>query len=99
MASPEAFRDTNKKSSTASRILKLLTKIGITVLCFWYISTKINFNEAFEVIRNANWFLLFLALLIFVLSKFFSALRLNIYFRNIRIKLPEWRNIRLYWLG
>ena len=99
MASPEALPDINKKGSTASRILKLLAKIGITVLCFWYISTRINFNEAFDVIRKANWFLLLLALFIFVLSKFFSALRLNIYFRNIKIKLSEWANVRLYWLG
>jgi glycosyltransferase 2 family protein len=96
---PEAVRETKKKSSTASRILKLLTKIAITILCFWYISTKIDFKEAFDVIRKANWLYLFLALLFFVASKFFSALRLNIYFRNIRIKLSEWTNIKLYWLG
>jgi uncharacterized membrane protein YbhN (UPF0104 family) len=34
-----------------------------------------------------------------MLSKLFSAFRLNIYFRNIQIHLPEWRNIKLYWLG
>src|SRR5260370_40827739 len=33
------------------------------------------------------------------LSKLFSALRLNIYFRSIHIHLPEWANIKLYWLG
>lgn len=95
----EAVPESNKKSSTVSRIIKLLVKIGITVLCFWYISTRINFNEAFDVIRKANWFLLFAALLFFVLSKFFSAVRLNIYFRNIKIKLSYWANLRLYWLG
>src|SRR5437773_6592381 len=34
-----------------------------------------------------------------MLSKLFSAFRLNIYLRNIRIELPEWENIKLYWLG
>jgi uncharacterized membrane protein YbhN (UPF0104 family) len=34
-----------------------------------------------------------------MLSKLFSAFRLNIYFRNIHIHLTEWRNIKLYWLG
>ena len=96
---PEAISETNKKTSTAGRILKLLVKIGITILCFWYISTKIDFKEAFDTIRNANWFLLVLALLFFVLSKYFSAIRLNIYFRNIKIKLSKWANMKLYWLG
>src|SRR5262249_45129965 len=27
------------------------------------------------------------------------AFRLNIYFRNIRLRLTEWQNIKLYWLG
>src|SRR5688572_7363078 len=96
---PEAISETNKKTSTAGRILKLLVKIGITILCFWYISTKIDFKEAFDTIRKANWFLLVLALLFFVLSKYFSAIRLNIYFSNIKIKLSKWANMKLYWLG
>jgi uncharacterized membrane protein YbhN (UPF0104 family) len=88
-----------KKNSSASRIIKLLFKIGITILCFWYISTKIDFAKAFEAFKKANWFYLFIALLFFIVSKLLSAFRLNINFRNIRLKIPERTNVKLYWLG
>ena len=97
--SSEAEIETKKKESKTSRFLKLLLKIGITVLCFWYISTKIDFGNALNVSLKANWIFLFVALLFFVLSKLLSAFRLNIYFRNIKLQLPEWKNIKLYWLG
>src|SRR5829696_7825678 len=96
---PEAVRETNKKSSTAVRLLKLLLKIAITVLCFWYISTKIDFARAWDAFRKADWWFLLLAILAFSFSKLLAAFRLNINFRNIRVLLPEWRNIKLYWLG
>jgi glycosyltransferase 2 family protein len=87
------------KESGIVRFFKLLLKVVITVLCLWYISTKINFGEALNALLRAHWFLLFVALLFFVLSKILSALRLNIYFRNIKLQLSEWKNIKLYWLG
>lgn len=97
--STEAEIDVKKKGSKTSRFLKLLLKIAITVLCFWYISTKINFGQALNAFLKANWVFLFIALIFFVLSKVLSAFRLNIYFRNIKLQLSEWSNIKLYWLG
>src|SRR5262245_5574928 len=88
-----------KKESKFSKYLKFLLKITVTVVCFWYISKKIDFNAAKEAFLKANWLWLFLAIVLLMLSKLFSAFRLNIYFRNIDIRLPEWRNIKLYWLG
>jgi uncharacterized membrane protein YbhN (UPF0104 family) len=90
---------TVEKESTLSKGLKLFLKIAITVLCFWYISRKIDFTAAKDAFLKANWFYLFIALLLLTISKIFSSFRLNIYFRNIRILLSEWTNIKLYWLG
>lgn len=97
--STEAEIEIKKKESKTGRFLKLLLKIGITVICFWYISTKIDFGRALTAFLKANWIFLFVALLFFVLSKLLSAFRLNIYFRNIKLQLSEWTNIKLYWLG
>jgi glycosyltransferase 2 family protein len=97
--SAEAEVGTNKKESKTSRLIKLLLKIGITILCFWYISTKINFKEALNALTKVNWLFLFIALLFFVLSKILSAFRLNIYFSNIQLYLSQWKNMKLYWLG
>ena len=88
-----------KQQSKLSRYLKLLLKISVTIICFWYISKKIDFNAAKHAFLKANWAWLFLAIILLMLSKLFSAFRLNIYFRNIQIRLPEWQNIKLYWLG
>lgn len=79
--------------------MKLLLKIIITVLCFWYISTKIDFARALDALEKANVGFLLLAVLSFTFSKLLAAFRLNIYFKNINLQLPEWRNIKLYWLG
>jgi uncharacterized membrane protein YbhN (UPF0104 family) len=97
--STEAEVEIKKKESKTSRFLKLLLKIVITVLCFWYISTKIDFSQALNAFLKANWIFLFIALIFFLLSKVLSAFRLNIYFRNIKLQLSEANNIKLYWLG
>ncbi len=94
-----ADKPIDKKESTASRLVKLLLKIGITALCFWYISTKIDFTKAWDALLKANWWFLLLAVFSFMFSKLLAAFRLNINFRNININLPQWNNIKLYWLG
>ena len=87
------------KESKLSKFLKLLVKIVITILCFWYISTKIDFARAWEALLKANWSFFLLAIASFLFSKLMAAFRLNINFRNIHLRLSEWRNIKLYWLG
>ena len=87
------------KKSGPAKWLKLLLKIAVTVVCFWYISGKIDFQKAWIAIKAANWAFLMLALVAFLLSKLLAAYRLNIYFKNISIQLPGWQNIKLYWLG
>jgi len=88
-----------KPGSKKGKILKLLLKIAVTIACLWYVATKINFTNAAQAIKNANWFYLFIALVFFIVSKTIAALRLNLYFRDINIHLPGIKNIKLYWLG
>ncbi len=88
-----------KKESAFRRWFVFFSKIAVTTVCFWYIFRKINFQEALEAILKADWWYLLLAVISFALGKLMSSYRLNIYFSNIRLRLPEWNNIRLYWLG
>jgi len=78
---------------------KVLIKIVITALCVWYISNKIDFKKLSGVLVLANPVFIVIAIGAFMVSKLFSSFRLNIYFRNLDIHLPEWKNIQLYWLG
>jgi uncharacterized membrane protein YbhN (UPF0104 family) len=87
------------KEKDKGRWWKLILKIGITVICLWYVSGKIDFEKAGMSLQNADWFYLFAALILFVISKLISAARLNIYFKNIGIYMGAWENIKLYWLG
>ena len=78
-----------KKEPALKKIAKILIKVVITILCFWYISTKIDFNQTIDSIKKANWLYLFAALLLLMFSKLLSAYRLNIYFRNINLHIPD----------
>jgi len=94
-----SMEESSKGKSGISKWLKLLLKVVITAACLWYVSRKINFKEAGTALQNANWFFLLLALIAFVISKLFSAIRLNIYFKNIGVHLTAAQNMKLYWLG
>lgn len=83
----------------AKKYWQVLLKLGITALCLWYVSGKIDFQKTGLALSSAKWVFLFPALLLFILSKFISAIRLNIYFRDINIHLPLAQSTKLYWLG
>ena len=93
------MKDFPAKEFKSIKWLKLLLKIAVTAACIWYVSGKIDFGKAGAALQKANWFYLFLALVVFAISKLLASLRLNIYFSNIDIHLPTWQNIKLYWLG
>jgi uncharacterized membrane protein YbhN (UPF0104 family) len=88
-----------KKESQTIKLLKLLLKVAVTVLCFWYISRKIDFTKAKDAVMQADWWWLFLSVVAFAFSKFLASFRLNIYFKNIGIYLSQKTNLKLYWLG
>ena len=81
------------------RWLKLALKIVVSGACIWYISGKVDIGQARKLLTQADWFYGFPALLLFVLSKLVSALRLQVYFSNIRLPISLRDNTRLYWLG
>jgi len=80
-------------------MLTLLLKIVVTVVCLWYISRKINWNETLDLALQANPLWLVVAVLLFTVSKIISSFRLNIYFRNMGVNMSETTNLKLYWLG
>jgi uncharacterized membrane protein YbhN (UPF0104 family) len=86
-------------SEKVKKWLKLFIKIVITALCIWYISHKIDLKRLSEVLALANPLWIVASVGAFMFSKMLSSIRLNVYFRNIDIHLPEWKNIQLYWLG
>ncbi|MGD1947104.1 MAG: lysylphosphatidylglycerol synthase transmembrane domain-containing protein [Croceivirga sp.] len=80
------------------RLISIL-KAAISVLLIYFIFTKIAFEDVLDVVQSANWIWLFLALLLFIISKVLNALRLNLYFHSIEVPLSQPSNLKLYLLG
>ncbi len=74
-------------------------KLLVTTLCIAYLSGKIDFETTLLLIKTANPFWILLAILFFGLSKWISAIRLQVYFKNINVHIPSKSNVKLYWLG
>lgn len=88
-----------KKSSKVKERLKVALKLILTGLAIFLVFKKIDLSELLETTKSLQWIWLLPALLIFVLSKIFTALRLNLYFRNIGLQISENLNFKLYSIG
>jgi len=79
--------------------LKAFLKIALSVVALWYVFSKIDIQEVWQIFGNVSYGWLFAATFLFIISKVFSSYRLNVYFRNIGSGLTEKSNLRLYLLG
>lgn len=80
-------------------MVKLLLKLFFTTLALYLVFRKIDTETTLAIVKGANPFYLFVALLLFILSKIFSAVRLNYFFRDLGLILPTVQNLKLYGIG
>ena len=78
---------------------KVLLKLAITVGALWYVFANIEVQQVFETIGQSKLIFLAGALLLFVLSKMLSSVRLNSYLGSIGIHISQLANMKLYLLG
>lgn len=81
------------------KAVKLLIKLLLTGLALYLVFRKIDTSTTLAIIQGANAIYLILAWLFFILSKVFSAVRLNYFFRDLGVRLPAVENLRLYGIG
>lgn len=79
--------------------VKLLLKILLTGAALYLVFNKIDTKTTWRVIQSAHIGWLALAWVFFVVSKVFSAFRLNRYFSDIGLDLPQIKNLKLYAIG
>lgn len=79
--------------------VKTILKLAITVGALWYVFSKIELHQVVGTIGRSNPFYLAGALILFVLSKMISSVRLNRYLASIDIIISQWANMKLYLLG
>ncbi len=87
------------KKIKINKYIKLFLKIAISFLALYFVFSKISLKEITSLLSQSYVPYILVALIFFIVSKLIAALRLNHFFRNINIDLPEMKNIRLYLLG
>lgn len=80
---------------TGGAILKIL----ISALLLYFVFRQIPFKQVWTTLKTSDWGYLFGAALLFINSKWLSALRLNRYFHQIDIPLTTKSNLKLYLLS
>ncbi len=79
--------------------LKLLAKVGLSVLAMWLVFRKISLNEIWALVSRANLVFLALAFIAFNVSKVHSASRLFKLFNALKVPFTQAQNIGLYYVG
>lgn len=79
--------------------LKELLKLLISVLLIYLVLRHIDREQLQTILRHSHPLWLFVAFILFNLSKVLSALRLNFYFKDCGLSLRERHNLILYYVG
>ena len=87
------------KKYKVKKIAGTALKIGVSILLFYFVMTKISFAEVFQIIKKSNVFLLFLSGAFLLLSQWVSSVRLNTFFHSLGYCLSNKSNHILYLIG
>ncbi len=98
---PASFKASPQPLSSrrGAQALKLFIKLAVTAVCLWYVSKKIDWALTWQLLTQSNKWWLLAAVVLFILSKIVSSVRLNIFFKSIGVHLSDISNLKLYWLG
>ncbi len=81
------------------KYLKILLKLTISGGALVFVFHKVNIDQVIRLYSSSHVLLLGGGLILFIISKLISAIRLNSLFRNISIYISNVRNFQLYILG
>lgn len=79
--------------------LKTAFKVLVTVGAVVYVFSKVDIDELLNALKSTDIVWLVLAFLAFNISKIVSSVRLNYYFKALGLRLSEFENLRLYYMG
>jgi glycosyltransferase 2 family protein len=86
-------------SKKLRKVLLFIAKLVVSATMLWFVFSRIGIREVLELVAEANVFWLLAGTVLFVLSKWVSALRLNLFFRKGGLVLSNRMNLRLYLMG
>ena len=76
-----------------------ILKLTLSVAALAFVFTKIDPSAVVRIFGQSNYLLMLIALLLFVFSKYVSAIRLNLFFGSVGVVVDKIYNIKLYLLG
>ncbi len=82
-----------------NKVFIAFLKIIVSIAALVFVFTKIEIGEVAAIFSHSNILFMLLALFLFVLSKYVSAIRLNLFFSSIGLNLDRVYNLKLYLLG
>ena len=81
------------------KLVSLTIKLLFTAVALYLVSNKIDIQKTKTIFSSINYYWLLLGFIAFTLSRVVGALRLNLYFLQIGLKLSQILNLKLYYLG
>jgi len=87
-----------ENSKTFNRLIFLL-KAALSITAIIFVLKRVAPGDVIDVFRSSRELYLIAALLLFLASKYISALRTLIILRRYDIRISEWENLKLYWAG
>jgi glycosyltransferase 2 family protein len=87
------------KTLNIKKIVKVLVQLVLTCLAIFIVLRKLELGEIIKTIHSSNLVFLFLAFVAFNISKIISSIRLNRYFKDIKLQITQKYNLMLYYLG
>jgi len=80
-------------------ILKFVLKLIVSALGLFVVVHKIDYDQAIEILQNANPIWLVGSLVAYNVSQWFSAYRLIAFLQSEGVRIGFWDNLRLYYQG
>ncbi|GAL84453.1 hypothetical protein Solca_3574 [Sporocytophaga myxococcoides] len=81
------------------KLLKLLLKISVSSVALYFVFRSVNIRDIFKIIKNSDYWILFPTVLLYLISKYITAIRFQLFLKVIDINIPDSLNFRLYLLG
>jgi len=79
--------------------VKLILKILFSGAAIYYVVNNIDLWQVWTFIKDSNLLYLLLAMFFYVLAVLLGTYRLNTIFAALPLKISNWPNIKLYWMG
>ncbi len=79
--------------------VKLILKVLFSGAAIYYVVNNIDLQQVWIYIKESNTLYLFLAMLFYVFAVLLGTYRLNTIFAALPLKIGNWSNIKLYWMG